>query len=185
MNTQFLNDLGITDKSVIDAIFAENGKDVNRAKNDYFELKNKLEEANIKLSETSKEYLSLKNATSDYNSLKERVSTLESENKSYQESWQEKINQIKKEHAVESCVRDAKARNAKAVMALIDMNKITYQDGELSGISEQLESLIKNEETSFLFGDGKITGKSLQKPDYEPSSTNRSLGEILVEKMNL
>ena len=44
-------------------------------------------------------------------------------------------------------------RNAKAVAALIDREKLKFAGGELIGLEQQLEALKKGEDTSFLFSE--------------------------------
>ena len=70
------------------------------------------------------------------------------------------IGKTKIEAGVENALLRHNARNLKAVQALIDFNKINYDENGLSGIEEQIELLKNSEETAFLFGDGakKITG---------------------------
>ena len=43
MNTEFLNNLGITDKTTVDAIFAEYGKDLNALKLEKQQLETQVE----------------------------------------------------------------------------------------------------------------------------------------------
>ena len=97
-----------------------------------------------------------------------------------------KVSEIQKTHAIESGVRDAKAKNVKAVIAQLDMEKITFTDGQLGGLSEQLEALQKNEDTSFLFNTGNShtppAGTNLNTPPTNsgnnPPTTNTLSGAI-------
>jgi len=71
------------------------------------------------------------------------------------------VNEAKIQLSVENALIRHKAKNVKAVLALIDFDKIINEGEEgLSGIEEQIEALKNSEETSFLFDNakGKIVG---------------------------
>ena len=154
MKRDFLKNLGIEDKDIIDKILDENSADIGRAKSGNEELKSQITQLQTQLNDKTNEFNTLKESTKDYNTLKESVTTLTTEKNNLQNEMNTKVSEIKKSHAIESSVRDAKAKNVKAVMALLDMDKITFENDQLSGISEQLETLSKGDDTSFLFGEG-------------------------------
>ena len=160
MRRDFLKDLGIEDKDIISKILDENSADIGRAKGDFDDLKSQVAQLQSQLDKKTNELETLKESTKDYSSLTEKISQLEldkstlaTEKAQLQVDLNTKVSEIQKTHAIENTVRDAKAKNVKAVMALLDMDKITYEDGNLKGVSEQLESLVSEENTSFLFGE--------------------------------
>lgn len=179
MKTDFLKSLGIEDKETINAIMAENGKDIANAQGDVSGLKDQIKTLEKQLSDKTAEFDTLKESTKDYADLSENNQKLEAEKaqliadkKQLEVERDAKVSEILKTHAIENSVRDAKAKNVKAVMALLDMEKITYKDNELSGISEQLDSLKSGEDTGFLFGEsngGAPTGTTFNNP---PSGGN-------------
>lgn len=62
------------------------------------------------------------------------------------------IESLKKEHAVEAAITGAKGKNAKAIKALLNLdNAELADDGSIKGLSEQLEALVKAEDSKFLF----------------------------------
>lgn len=159
MKREFLKDLGIEDKELINKILDENSADIGRAKGDVDDLKSQISQLQSQLDKKTTEYDNLKESTKDYNSLNEKInkldldkSTLATEKAQLQVDLDAKVSEILKSHAIENSVRDANAKNIKAVMALLDMEKIKYEDNQLEGISEQLETLKNGEDTSFLFG---------------------------------
>lgn len=164
MKSEFLKGLGITEQSTIDAIMAENGKDVNAAKSKTTELETKVSELEGQISERDKQLNDLKNSAKDNETLTKKITELEEANTASKTAYENKIADIQKNHAVESGIRDAKAKNVKAVMALIDMEKISYKEGKLEGLSEQIETLTKGEDTSFLFGESKPGAPSGAQP---------------------
>ena len=162
MKTEFLKSLGIEDKETINAIMAENGKDIANVQGDVSGLKDQIKTLEKQLSDKTAEFDTLKESTKDYADLSANNQKLEADNaqliadkKQLEVERDAKVSEILKTHAIENSVRDAKAKNVKAVMALLDMEKITYKDNELSGISEQLDSLKSGEDTGFLFGESK------------------------------
>lgn len=179
MKTDFLKSLGIEDKETINAIMAENGKDIANAQGDVSGLKDQIKTLEKQLSDKTSEFDTLKESTKDYADLSENNQKLEAEKaqliadkKKLEVERDAKVSEILKTHAIENSVRDAKAKNVKAVMALLDMEKITYKDNELSGISEQLDSLKSGEDTSFLFGESNGGAPAGTKFNNPPSGGN-------------
>ena len=173
MKRDFLKSLGIEDKETIDKILDENSADIGRAKGELDDVKSQLVTTQNQLNTKTNEYNTLKESTKDYDTLNERINqleldkaTLNAEKAQLTVDLDTKVAQIQKTHAIENTVRDAKAKNVKAVMALLDMDKIKYENGELSGISEQLETLTSGEDTNFLFGDvqGAPSGTHINNP---------------------
>ena len=165
MKRDFLKGLGIEDKEIIDKIMDENSADIGRAKGDLENMTNHLTTLPPELND-------LKNSTKDYESLKNQVTQLTTDKTNLQNKLNTKVTQLQKTHAIEGSVRDAKAKNVKAVMALLDMEKITYENGELKGMSEQLDALTKGEDTAFLFGEAQISSPAGTQPNNPPSGGN-------------
>lgn len=164
MKTEFLKSLGIDDQDVINKIMAENGKDINAAKGNTEQLQTGNESLKEQLKDRDNQLKDLKKLTTDNEALTNKITELQDANKKAQKQYDDKLAEMQKSHAIESAVRDAKAKNAKAVIALLDADKITMKDGELFGISEQLKALSEGEDTSFLF-------ESTQ-PAPQPSGTS-------------
>lgn len=61
---------------------------------------------------------------------------------------------IKKSNALTDYLRDKKAKNVKAVMALLDMEKITFENDTLAGHEDQVTSLMESENSKFMFDSG-------------------------------
>lgn len=184
MRRDFLRSLGIEDKETIDKILDENSFDIGKAKGEVDDLKQQITNLKKDKSDLEKDLNELKTSTGDYDSLKEQITTLKQDKSDLENQLNTKISQLQKNHAIESGVRDAKAKNIKAVMAQLDMDKITFEDGELSGLSEQLDALTKSEATSFLFGETKNpspAGTNPNNPDYKGSGGNAPTGKTFTE----
>lgn len=80
------------------------------------------------------------------------------------EAEQRRLEAMQFDFALEKGVGAANARNVKAVMALLDRDKLKLAGGELIGLEKQLEELKKNEDTAFLFAqpEKQKTGMSHQ-----------------------
>lgn len=127
-------------------------------KTEYDVLKNERDAANQTIKERDKQLESLKKSTGDVESMKKEIETLQESNKLATEKHQAEIKQLKIDHAVESALHGAGAKNLKAVRALleIDTDKIKVkEDGTLDGlnIDEQIKTLKKAEDSKFMFNE--------------------------------
>lgn len=191
MKREFLKSLGIEDKEIIDKILDENSLDIGKAKGELDTYKSKVSTLEDEIKSKNDEIKTLNGKVGDVEKLTTKISDLETENTKLKTNLDTKVSELQKSHAIESGVRDAKAKNVKAVMALLDMEKITFENGELSGISEQLEKLKSGDDTSFLFGDsqpGTPAGTHITNPPSGGNGGNpptaKTLSEAIAKAMN-
>ena len=189
MKRDFLKNLGIEDKDIIDKILDENSADIGRAKGSNDELKSQITQLQTQLNDKTNEYNTLKESTKDYDSLKNTITQLTTDKTNLQNELNTKVSQIQKTHAIENGVRDAKARNSKAVLALLDMDKITFENGELNGLTEQLDNLKAGEDTSFLFGETETTPSGTHKSTPPNNGggnppTSKTFAEAIAKSLN-
>lgn len=151
MKRDFLKSLGIEDKDTIDKILDENSADIGRAKGELDTYKNKVTELEGTIRTKDNEIATLKTDADKVSGLNQKITELTNANTQLTNDLNTKVTQLQRNHAIEGGLRDSKAKNVKAVMALLDMDKITYEDGTLKGLNEQIETLKKAEDTSFLF----------------------------------
>ena len=184
MKRDFLKNLGIEDKDLIDKILDENSADIGRAKGELDTYKTQVENYKNQLTEKDNEITTLKEKADQIDGLNQQIAQLTNDKNKLTNDLNTKVTAIQKSHAIESGIRDSKAKNVKAVMALLDMDKISYADGALTGLSEQLESLQKGEDTSFLFNNSNQapSGTNLNNPPANggnnPPTTNSLAGAI-------
>ena len=152
MRREFLKNLGIEDKNIIDQILDENSADIGRAKGELDTYKSKVTDLETKLASKDSEISTLKTKVGDTDSLNAQITQLTAEKNELTTKLNTEVSKLQKEHAVESGIRDAKGKNIKAIKALLDMDKITYENNELSGLTEQLQTLASAEDSSMLFG---------------------------------
>lgn len=149
MKTEFLQNLKVGDqplsKEVIDAIMAENGRDIEAAKKpfaDYDHLKTQLDEAQ----KTIKGF---------------QDQDIEGVRKSAKD-WEEKYNQAVKDHEakladmafdrkIEDAIAGAKGKNAKAIKALLDIDTLKASKNQDADIKAAMDDLQKD--SGYLFGD--------------------------------
>ena len=75
------------------------------------------------------------------------------------------LNQLKIDFAVEKALTGAKAKNIKAVKALLELGEAKLdKDGNVKGLDEQIEKLRSGDDTKFLFEAQK---QQKQQPNFE------------------
>ena len=145
----------------------------------------KLADENLKKANATLDELKGKAGLSD--EYKAQIDALKAEAKKAEEAHKATIDGMRRDSAISQALASAKARNAKAVRALLDESKLVLnEDGTLSGLKEQLEAVQKD--NGYLFDDGSTpppyadgTGTHKQQPNGEPSS----LAGALRAKYNL
>ena len=153
--------------------------------NEVAEAKKKLE-ADLQARDAQLEQL--KQAAGNSEELKKQIEALQAENKKATEEWQTKMSQMKLDFAIEKALAAAKAKNPKAVKALLDMDKVKMDGDQLLGIDEQLKALQQSD--PYLFGDSGKVGGGTNPPGagnpevnpWKPETFNLTLqGQILRE----
>lgn len=153
MKREFLKELGLTDEQ-IDKVMTANGKDIENAKKGVEE-----KEAELKAKEAEIETLQeqLKKANKqiedfkdmDIEGIKAAADEYKQKYEKAKEEAEKELEKIKFNHAIEKALAGAKARNIKAVKALLDMEGLKFNDGEIVGLKDQLERI--KSENDYLF----------------------------------
>ena len=121
---------------------------IPKAKYNELNESKKLAEDNLKKANATLEELKGKAGLSD--EYKAQIDKLKEEAKKAEEAHKATITKMKRDSAIDSALASAKARNSKAVRALLDEGKLVLnEDGTLSGLKEQIEAVKK--ENAFLF----------------------------------
>lgn len=139
---------GITD-DMIQQIMTLHGVDLekNKVNLDDYIAKNQFDELNGKLTTKQKEYDDLV--------------------KSYADK--------EKNTAINQAISNAKGKNAKAILALVDNDKITYKDGKLDGLEDQLKELQKSD--AYLF-DAPAKLDNIPQKDAGPTDNKNFIAEM-------
>lgn len=186
MDRKFLEELGL-EKESVDKVMKEHGKSIN----DYKEraekadaLKSQVDDYQGQLKDRDKQLKELKKV--DPEKLQERIDELEEENETKDTEYQEKLEKQAKDFAIESALRDAKARNPKIAKTALDVEAITIKDGKLIGVDEQLEAI--KESDAYLFEseeDNLPGGLKGRKPNEGGSDTQGIKNPWSKETFNL
>lgn len=160
----------------------EGGKDIELAvandgsyfpKAKYDDLNTEVKGLREQLAQRDKDIASLKKSVGDNEALKTQLKDMETKYQTDTETLNKTIHDMQFSNALDLALAANKARNAKAVKALLNLDEIKFEDGKITGLDAQLETL-KNDQ-SFLFesDDNHQGGYSYQpagggdpKPDF-------------------
>ena len=129
---------------------------------------------------------SLKGSEGTVEELKTKLSELSSNHTKTIDEYNGKIVTMQKDYAIDLALREAGARNAKAVKALLDAKSINVSENGIVGLKEQLESI--KAENDFLFNpkpkipgadNGNVPPPKSQNNPFAKGSLN------LIEQMKL
>lgn len=121
------------------------------AKSDFNAKIEEIKALNKTISERDAQLDTLKKSAGDNEALKQQIVQLQTDNKTASTNFQKELDSIKFNSALELKLASSGAKNPKALKGLLDMDKIHYEDGALTGFAEQLETIKK--ENDYLFGD--------------------------------
>lgn len=152
MKRDFLKNLGIEDNDIISKILDENSADIGRAKGELQTYKDKVTDLEGQVQTKDGEIATLQKKVGDTDALNQQIAQLTTDKTNLTNELNTKVNKIQKDYAIEGRIRDRKGKNVKAIKALLDEDKITYEDGNLGGIDDQLDALEKAEDSAMLFG---------------------------------
>ena len=127
--------------------------------NEVAEAKKKLE---TDIQERDNQLEQLKNAAGNSEELKAQIEQLQAENQKAAEEWQAKMAQMQLDFAIEKALAAAKAKNPKAVKALLDMEKVKLDGEQLLGLDDQLKAIQQSD--PYLFGESGKVGSGTNPP---------------------
>lgn len=155
MNRETLQKFGLNDDQ-INQVMAEHGKDLQKSKaneSELEQLKQQNAELTSQISDRDKQLKDLSGKAGDNEELQSQIKALQDQNKQSKADYEANIAQLKRDGAIELALREANARNPKAVKALLDGDTIKIDDEGVHGLKEQLEQL--QESDAYLFGESK------------------------------
>ena len=120
-------------------------------KSRFDEVNNAKKTAEDTVKERDQQIESLKSA-GNVDDLKQQIITLQNENKAKDEAHAAELLKVRIDFDVEAALTEAKAKNHKAVKALLDLEKAELgDDGKVKGLREQIAALTKVEDSKFMF----------------------------------
>lgn len=115
----------------------------------------------------------LKTSAGDIEALRIQITELQQTNKSQAETHAKELKKLRIDNAVETALLAAKAKNVKAVKALLDLDEADIDDaGEVKGLADQIKKLTEAEETKFLFDEEKSSGVKVKGLSPAEKGTN-------------
>ena len=153
----------------------------------------------IQIKEHGKQLEELKKAAKGSEELEKKVKELQDNAAASKAKYEKQINDIQLNHAIDTALKEAKAKNAKAVRSLLDMNDIVLDDGKVKGLDKQIKKLQEAEDSKFLFesvadpkdGKPKIGGStdnanssSIGNGSADNGNGSKSIGQLMAEAYN-
>lgn len=125
------------------------------------EVNEERKELKTQIAERDSQLKELKVKVAGNDELTAKITELESANNQTKEEYETKIAAIKKDTSIELKLKDERAKNIKAVKALLDLDKVSLDGDNLIGLDEQLKTL--KEKESYLFGEDTLKGRDPHK----------------------
>ena len=175
MTRKQLEDLGLT-KEQADSVMKINGDDIENAKGtastEIKKLQTEVEGLKTQVGDRDKQLETLKASAGDNADLKKQIEDLQTENATAKANHESELNQLKIDFAVEKALTGAKAKNIKAVKALLELDDAKLdKDGNVKGLAEQIEKLTSGDDTKFLFEAQKQTKQQQNFKGFQPGAS--------------
>lgn len=149
MTKDELMKLGLSEE-VADKLVEDYGK--NYVSKDQFNAKNdKLKSVEGELSKVRGEIDNLQKANANNDELKKQIDALKADSDKRTTEYEAKIKSMEIDNIVNTALSGVKSKNNKAVRALLDLTDAKIENGEIKGLKDQLDAVMK--ENPFLFGE--------------------------------
>ncbi|WP_157697948.1 phage scaffolding protein [Latilactobacillus sakei] len=148
MKREELKALGLED-SAIDKVMALHGQTVNGLNAQINTLNTEKETLTEQVSQSAKQLEDLSKDNADNAELQAQIKQLQDDKAQLESDSQTKLVEVQTNYAIESALKDAGARDVKAVLPFIDKDTIKLADGKLTGLDEQLKTVQADKD--FLF----------------------------------
>lgn len=142
--------LGLTNEQA-DAINADIGKNYV-AKSQFNQKNEELKQVKGELETVKGEVDTLKKDHADNESLTKQIQSMQKAAEEREKSHKAELKRMELDAMVDMALVTAKARNPKAVRALLNLEKAKVEDGKVVGLEDQLKAL--SESDSYLFDTG-------------------------------
>lgn len=176
MTTEFLKSLGL-EKDVIDKVFAEHGKSIESLKSDNDALKAQLETAQETIKSANAEIKGYKDL--DIDGIQKKASEWEQKAIAAEEKATKEIEALRFDTALSSALTSARARNPKAVRALLNVDALKQTESGIVGLNEQLEAIKKD--NGYLFEPEPAGGAGFgdKTPPNTATNTNEFMNNLI------
>lgn len=145
-------------KEDLDKIMDINGSDILKAKGDTAGFTKQIEDLTTQLADRDNQLKELKSKATNNEELTRKIEELETANKTAKSNYDKTVADMKRDYAVNNAIRDAKAKNVKAVRALLDMDKVKMDGETVIGLKDQIDALAKSDAYLFEVENTKPSG---------------------------
>ena len=200
MTKKDFTDLGISEELATKAAEASKKELESYVQKSKYDLAvTEKETLEIQIKEHGKQLEELKKAAKGSEELEKKVKELQDNAAASKAKYEKQINDIQLNHAIDTALKEAKAKNAKAVRSLLDMENIVLDDGKVKGLDKQIKKLQEAEDSKFLFesvadpkdGKPKIGGStdnanssSIGNGSADNGNGSKSIGQLMAEAYN-
>ena len=200
MTKKDFTDLGISEELATKAAEASKKELESYVQKSKYDLAvTEKETLEIQIKEHGKQLEELKKAAKGSEELEKKVKELQDNAAASKAKYEKQINDIQLNHAIDTALKEAKAKNAKAVRSLLDMNDIVLDEGKVKGLDKQIKKLQEAEDSKFLFesvadpkdGKPKIGGStdnanssSIGNGSADTGNGSKSIGQLMAEAYN-
>jgi flagellar biosynthesis regulator FlbT len=152
------------------------------------EVNNEKKSLELTVKERDGQLETLKNSTGDVEGLKKQIDELQATNKTAAETHAAEIKTLKINAAVDAALATAKVKNAKAVRALLDLEKAKLaDDGTVEGLADQIKKLQGADDSKFMFDTEtkttKMKGASPAETGVEEPDTKVDVSKMTYEEI--
>lgn len=149
------------------------------------EIEEELKQIKTEIKERDKQLEDLKKNTGDNEALKKQIADLQKDNTEKETAYKIELDNFKKNSAIEMALVQNKAKNNKALKALLFLDDIKLKEnGELEGLEKQLEVLKTSDAYLFESKETVPNGFNPANPN-NPTGANTplNLGEAIAQSL--
>ncbi len=175
-----LTEKGFTEEQIQAVSEAIKGEFIPKERFDEVNGENKTLKTTVE--ERDKQLEELKKVGGDNAALKEKIESLQAENKSLSEQHAKELRDLKVDNAITTALTAAGAKNIKAVKALLTIDDKTElaEDGSIKGLAEQIKALAKSD--GYLF-EGKQQMKGVKPGESGDGLPNTDTSKMTYSEM--
>lgn len=168
MKRDFLEGLGL-EKDVIDKVMAENGKDIEAEKAKVKAAESERDKLQEQLDTATEALDKFKDVKPD--ELQQTITDLRKQIKDKDDEYAAKEADRAFRESVETAIKDAGGKNAKAIMALLDLDALKESKNQKDDVKTALEGLAKDND--YLFG----SSEPIQNPTHSTNNPKPEDGD--------
>lgn len=184
-DTETLSKLGLNEEQT-KGVMAEYGATLNPLKEQLQKAQSESDGLKAQLTDYEKQLNSAKEKAESGSEAAKQVEALQSQLEESKSNFEKQLKKTKMSYALNNALTKAGAKNEKAVRALLEEDKISFDDKDgLIGLTDQIEKLKGDESTSFLFDNGQQDKKPRVNPVPEgnPSGGNPKKDDSVLERV--